>query len=239
MNIDFTEVINNKLQEMAENRVIEKQIEETVEKTITDAVRSALGSYSFKSKLEKMMSEQVSTIVESIGFTGYNQYIADTLNNIVNNVLKEDIKQKIAGAFDTIFLKKLESVKLSEIVNRYRETLLDSLDDDEKYDHDNVFYAYIDESGDGSFSHITVTLGLEKGYRSDDEYCLELRLMKYKDEDYGVTSVTYGGNDLKELSKIRYISDFEAFAAGLYFNKTKIEVDINERDIDTSLGLDI
>lgn len=238
MNIDFTEVINNKLQEMAESRVIEKQIEETLEKSITAAVNDALGNYSFRSKLEKMMSEQISGIAESIGLTGYNQFIADTFSNIANNVLKEDIKQKISGAFENIFLKKLESIKLSEIVNRYREMLLDSLDDDEKYSHDNSFHVLIDKREDDSFSHVTVELGIETGYRANDEYGLKLSLMKYRDEAYSVTSVTYGDNNLREMSKLRYISDFEAFAAGLYFNKTKIEVDIEEYDVNTSLGLD-
>lgn len=238
MNIDFTEVINNKLQEMTENRVIEKQIEATLEKSIVDAVNSALGSYSFRNQMEKMMSEQVSEIAKNIGLTGYNQFIADTLSNITNNILKEDIRQKVTGAFENIFLKKLESVKLSEIVERYRKTLLDSLDDAEKYEYDNYFYADMDERGDGYFSHVTVTLDTEQ-YSSDDEYKFEMRLMKYKDEGYRVTSATYGGNDLRQMLEMRYTSDFEAFIAGLYFNSTKIEVDINKNQIDTSLGLDI
>lgn len=239
MNIDFTEVINNKLQEMAESRVIEKQIEATLEKSITDAVNSALGSYSFRSKLEKMMDEQISGVAESIGLTGYNQFIADTFSNMANNVLKEDIKQKIAAAFENIFLKRLESIKLSEIVDRYREMLLESLEDDEKYSHDNNFNATIEQREDGNWSYVIVKLGLETRHSFDDEHALTLRLMKYRDEAYTVTSVIYGSNNLKELSKLRYVSDFEAFAAGLYFNKTKIEVDIEEDEINTSLGLDV
>jgi len=239
MNIDFTEVINNKLKEMAESRVIEKQIEATLEKSITDAVNSALGSYSFKSKLEKMLSEQVSGVAESIGLTGYNQFIADTFSNMANNVLKEDIKQKISAAFENIFLKKLESIKLSEIVDRYREMLLESLEDDEKYRHDNNFNATIDQRKDGSWSYVVIELGLETSRLLDDEYALKLKLTKYRDESYVVTLVTYGGKNLKELSELRYFSDFEAFAAGLYLNKTKIEVDIKEHENDTSLELDI
>lgn len=239
MNIDFTEVINNKLQEMAENRVIEKQIEATLEKSITDAVNSALGSYSFKSKLEKMMSEQISGVAESVGLTGYNQFIADTFSNMANNVLKEDIKQKIAAAFENIFLKRLESIKLSEIVDRYREMLLESLEDDEKYSHDNNFNAAIEQREDGNWSYVIVELGLETSRLSDDEYALKLKLTKYRGESYTVTLVTYGGKNLKELSSLRYVSDFEAFVAGLYLNKTKIEVDIKGHEIDTSLGLDI
>ena len=239
MNIDFTEVINNKLQEMAKERVIEKQIEATLEKSITDAVNSALGSYSFKNKLEKMMSEQISGVAEKIGLTGYNQFIADTFNNMVNNALKDDIKQKIAGMFENIFLKKLESIKLSEIVDRYIKMILDSLEYDEKNRCDNRLNANIDKREDGSFSYVSVRLCLETDHMEDDEQRLELRLMKYRNEAYTVTSVTYGDNDLKNLSELRYISDFEAFAAGLCLNKTKIEVDVNEFEIDTSLGLDI
>ena len=199
MKIDFTEVINNKLQEMAENRVIEKQIEETLEKSITTAINNALGSFDFKNKLEKVINGQIGNVAESIGLSGYNQFIAETFNDIINNVIKKDIKQKIAGAVENIYLKKLENIKLSEIVKRYRETLLDSLDDDEKYSHDNRFNVSIEERGDEIFKNVTVCLGIEKHYFSNDEYCLRVNLMSYKDKDYSITSVTYGGNDLRKL----------------------------------------
>ena len=58
------------------------------------------------------------------------------------------------------------------------------------------------------------------------------------EEPYTITSVHYEGRDLSKLNELRRMSDFECFVASLYFNKTKIEMDIDEDHVDTSLGLD-
>lgn len=240
MQIDFSEIVNAKLKQMEDDKVIEKQIEQSIESTITKAVKDACEDYSFKREIEKKIAEQVSEVVNNIGFTGYNQYIADTFSELIGTTLKEDVKQKILGVFDNIFIKKLKSVKMSEISEKYRETLLE-MDDSEKYEHDNEFYVSFDEdSEDDLFKHMTIHFALEKpnGRYSHDESYLEMRLMKYKDEAYSITSVRYEGRDLSKLNELRYMSDFESFIASLYFNKTEIEMDIDEDDVDTSLGLD-
>ena len=240
MQIDFSEIVNAKLKQMTDDKVIEKQIEQSIESTITKAVKDACEDYSFKREIEKKIAEQVSEVVNNIGFTGYNQYIADTFSELIGTTLKEDVKQKILGVFDNIFIKKLKSVKMSEIAEKYRETLLEK-DDSEKYEHDNEFYVSFDDgSEDGSFKHMTIHFALEKPsgrYSHDDSY-LEMRLMKYKDEPYSITSVHYEGRDLSKLNELRHMSDFESFIASMYFNKTDIEMDIDEDDVDTSLGLD-
>lgn len=237
MNIDFTEVINNKLQEMAENKVIEKQIEESMEKLITQAVKNAIDSFDLRHTLEKQMSEQVSRIVKEIGFSGYNQYIADTFNRMVNVEMAEDIKQKIASAFDNIFIKKVDKVKMSEIVQKYRDFLMEELDDSEKYDRDNRFYASIEEREDEGFTHVTAVFSLvDNGWRDKNE--LKVKLMKYRNELYTISSLVFEDRNLSKLEELRYFTDFESYMAALYFNKTEIEMDIDEDDIDTSLGLD-
>lgn len=240
MNIDFNEIINNKLQEMAENKVIEKQVEESMEKLITQAVKGAIDSYNLRNALEKQMSEQVSRIVSEIGFAGYNQYIADTFNRMVNVAMAEDIKQKIASAFDNIFINKVTKVKMSEIANKYRDFLMEELDDSEKYDYDNGFNASIEEKEDGSFTYVTVTFSLGKkrfGYSGGND--LKVRLSRIGKKPYTISSLVFEGRNLSKLEELRYLTDFESYMAALYFNKTEIEMDIDEDDIDTSLGLDI
>lgn len=240
MKIDFSEIVNAKLKQMADDKVIEKQIEQSIESTITKAVKDACEDYSFKRDIEKKIEEQVNEVVVNIGFTGYNQFIADTFSKLIGTTLKEDVVQKIKGVFDSLFVRKLESVKMSEIAEKYRETLLE-MDDNEKYEHNNEFYASFDEdSDDGLFKHMTIHFALEKpsGRYSHDESFLEMRIMSYKEEPYTITSVHYEGRDLSKLDELRNMSDFECFVASLYFNKTKIEMNIDEDDVDTSLGLD-
>ena len=240
MQIDFSEIVNAKLKQMADEKVIEKQIEQSIESTIIKAVKDACENYSFKRDIAKKIEEQVSEVAVNIGFAGYNQFIADTFSELIGTTLKEDVIQKIKNVFDSLFVRKLESVKMSEIAEKYRETLLE-MGDSEKYEHDNEFYASFDEdSDDGLFKYMTIHFALEKPsgrYSHDDSY-LEMRIMSYKEEPYTITSVHYEGRDLSKLNELRHMSDFECFVASLYFNKTKIEMDIDEDHVDTSLGLD-
>ena len=131
MQIDFSEIVNAKLKQMADEKVIEKQIEQSIESTIIKAVKDACENYSFKRDIEKKIEEQVSEVAVNIGFAGYNQFIADTFSELIGTTLKEDVIQKIKNVFDSLFVRKLESVKMSEIAEKYRETLLE-MGDSEK-----------------------------------------------------------------------------------------------------------
>lgn len=115
------------------------------------------------------------------------------------------------------------------------------MDESEKYEYDNSFYVSFGEgSGDDLFKHMTIRFTLEKSGKrySYDDNDFEMRIMSYREEPYTITSVKYEGRDLSKLNELRSMSDFECFVASLYFNKTKIEMDIGEDDVDTSLGLD-
>lgn len=240
MQINFSEIVNAKLKQMEDEKVIEKQIEQSIESTITKAVKDACENYNFKRDIEKKIEEQVSGVVANIGFMGYNQFITDTFSELIGETLKEDVVQKIKNVFDSLFVRKLESVKMSEIAEKYRETLL-KMDESEKYEYDNSFYVSFGEgSGDDLFKHMTIRFTLEKSGKrySYDDNDFEMRIMSYREEPYTITSVKYEGRDLSKLNELRSMSDFECFVASLYFNKTKIEMDIGEDDVDTSLGLD-
>ena len=85
MNIDINSIVNNKLKEMEENKTIETLLEENIEKAITKGIEGALDSYSLLRQIEDKVEKQVSEVVNDIGFTAYNSFIA------------EKIKQKVEG----------------------------------------------------------------------------------------------------------------------------------------------
>lgn len=242
MILDIQEIINNKMKQMADDRVIEKQIEASIENTITKAVKDAFEGFELKRNIEKQLAEEVSTIVKDIGFTGYNQFIADTFAEMANTVLKEDIKQKIVHAFDDIFIKKYDSIKMSEICKMYRKYLVGIMDDEEKGELDNNFYvSFDDEQSDSLFKCINIVLSrkeIKRNYYSEKEDSLRIKLMAYKDDPLKIISVTWEGKDLSKLDELKCMTNYESFIASLYFNRTEIEMDIDEDDVDTSLGLD-
>lgn len=247
LTIDFAEIIGDKLLQMANEGVIEKQIEESIETVITKAVKDACESYSLKKEIENKIEKEVSDAVNKIGFTGYNQYIVDTFNSMVKSMLVDDVRKKISDTFNQLFIKKVDRIKMSEIAKMYRDMMLE-MDDGEKYEYDNNFFVSFDEDDNyDDFRWITITFALEEQkkdylsrYRSGSNTDkLVMRIHNYKDGDFEISSISYEDKDLSKLNELRYMSNFECFMASLYFNKTKIELDVEEDDIETDLGLDI
>jgi hypothetical protein len=109
-----------------------------------------------KGKIEDKIEKEVSEVIKTIGFEGYNTFIAEKFKQITDGVLQDDIKEKVSKSMDNIFLKKVDSIKLSEIFDKYREYLCDSLEYYEKDDLNNEFFLKIKE--DDEYGWLDVTL---------------------------------------------------------------------------------
>ncbi|WP_337527735.1 hypothetical protein [Zhenhengia sp.] len=81
MNINVQEIVNAKLKEMEEGKVLETLITSTVEKAVTKAVTDAIDGYSIKRILENKIEEDVKAGVEQVGFMAYNTLVAEQVNN--------------------------------------------------------------------------------------------------------------------------------------------------------------
>lgn len=243
MILNIQDIINKKLEQMAADKVIENKISETIENTITKAVEDVFTSYDFKESLRKKLKSEVSEVVEAIGFTAYNQFISDTMQRMMEGAMREDVKQKIKGAFDSIFVKKIDVINMSDIVEAYKTTVLNDSSID-IYDLRNHFHVSITDNNDDDsvFRYKTIKFALDKDdlnrIYAYSQYYLEMKLMAYKNDDFTISSVIFEGHDLSRLEELRFIRNFEAFIASLYFNNTKIVMDVDEYSIDTSLEED-
>ena len=241
MNLDIKAIINNKINEMAKNKVIEKQIEASLEKTIISSVSSSFGGYEF----EKLIREKVSTVlgeaVKEFDFSSYHGFITDYFNQLMNHHLKEDLKLKVEESFNQILFIKRDKVKLSEIVDLYRELLIESLENGKKYDLNNYFYY--------SISRDKYTIKIKLGQKQFDEYSsyndsvsIEIwpdrSTLGEEIETGKLWRVNCDGKELGQQLVFKDLSKFETFIINLYFNQTQIEIDVWD-DVNTDLGLDI
>ena len=231
MNINIGDIVGNKIKEMEQNRVVENLIAETVEKSVTKAIIDAIDGYSIKRTIERKVEENVNELVNDIGFTAYNTFIAGTIKNIMTGVVQEDLKNKITKSVEDILLQKRESIKLSEIFEHYREYLNSELDYQEKYDLENfiveIDYRLSKEDNNSSWK--------SKGW--DIEFTIH---ENYKDETTGTISwVKKDGVTIDKYNIPEYRSCFDVLLINLAFNRTKIEIDIeDENDIDTSFDIE-
>lgn len=239
MNINIQDIVNVKIKDMEDRKVIEKTIEDTLEKTIIKAVIDAFDGYALKRDIEKKLEDQVSKVVSEIGFTAYNSFIAEKVKAITEGILHADISEKIQKTFDSILVVKRDSIKLSEIFETYREWICEDLDESEKYDLENFYVKFEKES---NYSWYNIELGKEK----PEKYCSGRDTVKftlhesYNDKKVGwISDSIINGDKLKEKLKIGRLSSFEALIVNLTYNETPIKIDIDdEDDIDTSFDID-
>ena len=229
MNIDFSQVVQQKLAQMEDEGVIQKKIEDALEKSIMDAIDFQLGAYSFKSALGKQMEDGISQLAKDCGLSAYNGFIAEKVKAILSGIVSDDLGKKIETAVSGVLVQRYDGIKLSDIFKRYREHVMDSTDDSQKYDRQEFTMELEENLGySGNFTHYTCKFSPEPDYDPDDSDSIEIRFCQYKDEPCNISSLTMGGLDMSKTLSIGYLDPFDQFLANLFLNKTKIIMDADD-----------
>ena len=235
MNIDISGVIEAKLAQMEADGIICKKIEDALEKSILSAVTSELDSYNFTKELRDEMKKAVSGVAEQTGLATYNGFIAQKARQIISEVLSDDLTAKIQTALDGVLLRKHEGVKLSDIFKKYNEWVCKNVDESDKYARE-WYTADLERSESGSFTYYEVKLAdrpnATKSYSYDDEEVpdVSFRLSSWRGEKFTVDTVRLHGHDIGKSLRIGTLSEIEAFIVNLFYNKTEIEVDMEDAD---------
>lgn len=238
LNIDIQAIVNDHIKAMEEKGIIEKTIQDTVEKTVLKAITDSLECYELRRGIEKKIAAEISGIVNDIGFTAYNSFIAEKIKAITEGVCNADIATKIQKTFDEILVIKRESIKLSEVFDKYREWVCESVDESEKYDLEQ-FYVKFEE--DERYGWFKIELAKENPKSSYSDEVIKFTLFKNSNKQgFGSISSTYiEGYDIKKNFKFGHMSEFELLLVNLVYNETPIEIDIeSEDDIDNSYDID-
>lgn len=245
MSVDINEIAQKKITEMEKNGEIQKHIENKLQSLVLDSVTSAFDGYEIRRKIREKVESQISPCLDTLDFTAYNSFICEKLRQITEEYLKEDIAKKISDTFEGIFLLKRESIKLSEIFDAYRDWLIDDLDDHEKYELNNEFYASV-EKDDNYGRWLDCSFAKEapgKSYGRKDIYNCDFGFIvgsSTSDEKNGkIISVYFEGSSVDDIVKVKSYNKLQSLLLNLYYNETPIVLDVqDESDIDTSLDLD-
>lgn len=245
MSIDINEIAQKKITAMQESGEIQKHIESKLQSLVLDSVTSAFDGYEIKRKIREKVESQISPCLDALDFTAYNSFICEKLRQITEEYLKEDIAKKISDTFEGIFMLKRESIKLSEIFEAYRDWLIDDLDDYEKYELNNEFYASVEK--DNNYGRwLDCSFAKEapgKSYGCKDIHKCDFGFIvgsATSDEKIGkIISVYFEGSSVNDIVKVKSYNKLQSLLLNLYYNETPIILDIqDEGDIDTSLDLD-
>lgn len=241
MEVNISEIVTAKLEQMERDGVIQKKIEETLEKSILDAITSELGSYSFKHTISQQVSKAISDVAANCGFSAYNGFIAERVKAIIQDMYTTDISQKVQVALDDVMLKRHESVKLSDIFCAYRKWVLENTDESDKYERQK-FTHLLNVKEDGAFTHYTCTFAdhpLEDTFGYHECGDIVLKFCEYGNEGKtNISRIYLNNHDISKSLRIGTLTEFEAFLVNLYYNKTEVIMDVDDVEEDPYFDID-
>lgn len=247
MEINISEIVSAKLEQMDRDGIVQKKIEETLEKTVLDVIASELNSYAFRKSISDQVSESISEIAKDCGFSAYNSFIAERVRAIIQDMYTDDISQKVQDALNNVMLKRHDNVKLSEIFQAYREWVLKNTEESEKYERKRFTCRLDVKEDDRNFTYYICTFAdrpLDDGDVRSRYDCADivLKFLVYREEKQAtILSIFLDGRNLSETLRIGHLTEFEAFVVNLYYNKTEIILDADtvEAEQDEYFDIDV
>lgn len=132
MEININEIASAKIKQMEESGEIRKRIEDGVEKTINEAIDSACKSYEFRNGISENVKGLLGEVAKSVNFSAYANFLKDRMNEQIEKYVKNDMINLMRDSFGKMYFNIPENIKLSDILNKYREHLEKYLDADDK-----------------------------------------------------------------------------------------------------------
>lgn len=237
MNVNVTEIVNNKINQLEADKVIEKAIEDTFEKSIVKGVTDALDSWSLQSAIRDKVSEQVSAVVKDLDFTSYNGFIVSKMKEIVEGICREDLCKKIEKTFTDLFICKRENIKLSEIFEKYREIVCEETNESDKYSRERF---YIKCETNERYGWIDCELDEDPEPSSYSSKAIRFTVHKHSDGTGWIANVYLNGHPLDKTLTFGHLNDVELMLVQAVYNKIPIIVDVDNDDyLDNSYDVDI
>lgn len=230
MNLEdnIKDVIAKKL----EDGTIEKLIEEQLIKGVKSALESLFGSYGDVTKvIEKQVKSVMIPYLESYDYSDYivklDSVLVDVLKNtaIENKTMLHNFKElmtvterntemKVSDLFETWTKYVAKNVETDDLEIDYEEGK------PSYYCVDVTFEVDYNESKNwGSFEYAVLSFECEH----DDKMNFSVRLSKYGKSKSKAWDIQY--DNVKDISSLRYLNDFEVLLMKLNQNGTKIILD--------------
>lgn len=226
MELNVNEIIENKIKELEENHVIENAIQKKIESVIKDAIDSAF-SWEFSRAISDEIKKQVGNIAESVKLNSYNTLIADTIKNITENELKEDLAEKVQTKIRDMLLITEHTVKFSDIVKKFKEICCD---DETEYSYEVV---ESNEEHSGGFYYKKFDFQPD-----NDGEKLSVTFSRYNTDQWKIFRVFYD-NEIKYstdgVSTLKKYDSFECLILKCLLNNLPIELDFDADDCEEEL----
>lgn len=235
MELNINEIASEKINKMLESGEIRQRIENDIEQSIFRAIDSACSDYSFRSAIEKHISSVLGDVAAGVNLGAYKNFLISRINNAISDYVKADTVDKIEADFRRIYLDVPKNMKLSQIIEKYKEWLIKELDEDDrqrwgKFDisFKREYLGWID---------IELKKPGSSRYEELQNFCFTIHYKDISNKDIGyISAAKIAHNDLKKEIGFGNISSFEAMIFNLMYTKAEIEIDLEDaEDVDAYL----
>lgn len=235
MELDINKIVDEKITSMLTNGEIEKLIATGVENNLKKAIQSATEDYNWKRTIEEGLEKVIGEVASKVNFSAYANFLRDRMNDQINRYAKNDMINLMRDSFEKVYLKVPENIKLSDILNKYKEYVEDNLDIDDKKEWGHIRFSFEREMS--SFIKIIAGDPSKKRYGQHDKSLeLELYIPSSSRAKARICWIRFDGNDFKTCMDFNRMSEFEVLMFNLMFTQREFEIDIDENfEWDTEL----
>ena len=230
--IDLVEIVTNKLNDFVGSGEAQELIEKHVTDTAKKAIKDLFG-YGFERDIKDLMEKDLGPLLKKVSFTEYRSIMLNQIKGILDGIVGEDLIEQVTKVFQEVLTPETEPLKLSEFFEDLREHYIEDMGHEEGYDEYSKLTISQDRDSSASFRWYTINFGKE------DEDENTLRIHNYKDEPFTISSLYTSGMSFDRnsmaLMKITSLYKFEQILISAFLSERKIELDIDEDDVDTSL----
>lgn len=227
--MDLNELIVGTVDNVIASGVIEKTIAAQIEKTVLETIVAAMGKYTdFGKALEKAVAGALKLHGE-IDLPSYNDAILKIVARQVETRTNAVIEKQVAERMRELLTPAPESIKLSELVAAFIERVKDR----QKsgcvcYGEQGQITLHVKDDGH-NFTYVEIDEEKDK-----PAYKCQIRFGVHKSE---IFSLCFGNMDTEKQLFVGPLYNFERQIFQMKAAKTKVILDHNERDIETTYEL--
>lgn len=119
---EFTDLIQKVITDMSNDGRLEKMVTASVEKMVSGAITSALESYSgFGRELNEQVKDALHFDVKLLGLAGYNETVMQIVKAKLSSAVNIQGAEKISEQIDGILSDVPAEIKLSELVEEFKQ----------------------------------------------------------------------------------------------------------------------
>lgn len=215
---DITRAVEYAIRKLVDSGSIEEVIEKKIAETVSRLIEEQLSSYSpFGKAVNEKIKEALSVDYERVSIPAYNAMIADVVVRKVHEYVATTGVANIEETLGAILKPAPKQIKLSEIIEKFKEDVVERFDyDPEKHTKITVYFDDAREHWDSRWIYLDREADTKK-YECEFSFLINCR--------GNIAFLRFKGRNTKEDVFIGGYYGFERVLFDLHAAQTKVEID--------------